>query len=89
MISIIESTKTLYDLARDAKGQLEAFRQGSCTTATIIEILHSAEVRAQVINEAAQEALKPILESCKAKAKNLKKTFQEVIRKGDNKWYDR
>ena len=32
--------------------------------------------------------MEPILESCKAKAENLKKIFQKVIRKDDNKWYD-
>jgi hypothetical protein len=33
--------------------------------------------------------LEPILESCKAKTENLKKIFQKVIRKDDDKWYDR
>ena len=83
VISIIEATK------QDAKGQQpEAFRQVAARLPLVIEILHSAEERAQAIDKAAQEALEPILESCKAKAENLKKIFQ-VIRKDDDKWYDR
>jgi hypothetical protein len=33
--------------------------------------------------------LEPTLESCKAKAEALQKIFQKVIRKDDDKWYDR
>jgi hypothetical protein len=89
VISIIEATKTVYDAAKDAKGQPEAFRQVAARLPLIIEILHSAEERAQALDETAQEALEPILESCKAKAENLKKIFQKVIRKDNDKWYDR
>jgi hypothetical protein len=82
VISIIEATK------QDAEGQPEAFRQVAARLPLVIEILHGAEERAQAIDKAAQEALEPILESCKAKAEKLKKIFQ-VIRKDDDKWYDR
>jgi hypothetical protein len=88
VISIIEATKTVYDAAKDAKGQPEAFRQVAARLPLIIEILHSAKERAQALDETAQEALEPILESCKAKAEDLKKIFQKVIRKDDDKWYD-
>ena len=53
------------------------------------EILHSAKERTKTLDESTQETLEPILESCKAKAENLKKLFQKVIRKDDDKWYDR
>jgi vacuolar-type H+-ATPase subunit E/Vma4 len=89
LISIIEATKAVYDAAKDAKGQPEAFRQVAARLPLIIEILRSAEERRQALDETAQEALKPILESCKAKAENLKKTFQKVVRKDDDKWYER
>ena len=89
VISIIEATKTVYDAAKDAKGQPEAFRQVATRLPLIIQILHSAEEKARVLDDTAQEALEPILESCKAKAENLKKTFQKVIRKDNDKWYDR
>jgi hypothetical protein len=89
VISIIEATKTVYDAANDAKGQPEAFRRVAARLPLIIEILYSAEERAQALDETAQEALEPILESCKVKAENLMKTFQKVIRKDDDKWHDR
>lgn len=75
VISIIEATKTVYDTAKDAKGQPEAFRQVAARLPLVIEILHSAEGRTHTLDETAQEALEPILESCKAKAENLKKIF--------------
>ena len=55
----------------------------------VIEILYSAEERTHTLDETAQEALEPTLESCKTKAEKLKKIFQKVIRKDDDKWYDR
>jgi hypothetical protein len=85
VISIIEATKTVYDAAKDAKGQPEAFRQVAARLPLVIEILHSAKERAQAIDEAAQKALEPILKLCKAKTENLKKIFQKVIRKDDDK----
>jgi F0F1-type ATP synthase delta subunit len=89
VISIIEATKTVYNAAKDAKGQPEAFRQVAARLPLANEILHSAKERTQTLNESAQEALEPILESCKVKAENLQKIFQKVIRKDDDKWYDR
>jgi len=89
VISIIEATKTVYDAAKDVKGQPEAFCQVDSRLRLVIEILHRAKERAQTLDEMAQEALEPILESCKAKAEKLKKIFQKVIRKDDDKWYDR
>jgi len=76
VISIIKATKTVYDAAKDAEGQPEAFRQVAARLPLIIEILHNAEERAQALDETAQEGLEPILESCKAKAENLNKIFQ-------------
>ncbi|KAH8782070.1 hypothetical protein BGZ57DRAFT_886228 [Hyaloscypha finlandica] len=89
LISIIEATKTVYNAAKDAKDQLEAFRQVAARLPLVIEILHNAKKATQRLDETAQEALEPILESCKAKAENLKEIFQKVIRKDDDKWHDR
>ncbi|KAH8586507.1 hypothetical protein B0O99DRAFT_62128 [Bisporella sp. PMI_857] len=89
VITVIEATKKIYDAAKDAKGQPEAFRQVAARLRLVIEILHRAEEKAQALDEVAAEALEPILELCKAKAENLKKIFQKVIRKDDDKWYDR
>lgn len=89
VIAIIEATKTIYDAAKDTKGQPEAFRQAAARLPLVIEILHRAAEKAQTLDETAQEALEPILESCKRKAEKLDKTFQKVIRKDDDNWYDR
>lgn len=89
VISIIEATKTIYDAAKDVKGQPETFRQVHARLVLVIEILNRARERALIVDKTTQEALEPILESCKVKAKNLKKIFQKVIRKDDDKWYNR
>ena len=89
MISIIEATKTVYDVTKDTKDQLEAFRQVTTRLPLVIEILRSAKERASALEEIALEVLEHTLESYKAKAENLKKIFQKVIRKDDDKWYDR
>ena len=89
VISIIKAAKSVYDAAKDAKGQPEAFRQVAARLPLVNEILQSSKERTQTLDESAREALKPILKSCKAKAEDLEKLFQEVIRKSDDKWYDR
>jgi hypothetical protein len=89
VISIIEATKTVYDAAKDAKGQPAAFRQVAARLPLVIEILRSATERLQSLDETAQEALEGFLESLKKKAEKLEKIFRKVIRKDDDKWFDR
>lgn len=88
-ISIIEAIKTLYDAAKDTEGQPEAFRQVAARLPLVIKILRSAREMAQSLDETAQDELEPILESCKTKAEKLEKIFKKVVRKDDDKWYDR
>ncbi|KFZ24680.1 hypothetical protein V502_00841, partial [Pseudogymnoascus sp. VKM F-4520 (FW-2644)] len=89
VISIIDATKTVYDAAKDAKGQPEAFRQVAARLPLVTEILHRAKAKTGALNETAQDPLEHILKSCKGKAEKLQEIFQKVIRKDDNKWYDR
>lgn len=89
VISIIDATKKIYDAAKDAEGQPEAFRQVAARLPLVIEILHSAEAKTRALNETAQDPLEHILKSCKAKAEKLQEIFHKVIRKDDDKWYDR
>ncbi|KAN0117092.1 putative beta transducin-like protein [Hyaloscypha variabilis] len=89
VISIIEAAKTVYDAAKDAKGQPEAFRQVAARLPLVIDIIRSATRKIQSLEETAQEALEHIVKSCKAKAEKLHEIFQKVIRKDDDKWYDR
>jgi len=85
IISIIEATKTIYNTAKDTKGQLKAFRRVAAQLPLVIDILHSTKEKIQALDKTAQNALKPILELCKAKAENLKKISQKIIRKDNNK----
>ena len=87
VISICQATKSIYEAAKDAKGQPEAFRQVYTQLGLVIVILDRTKEKAKKVDETSQDALEPILESCKAKAENLNKIFQKVIRKYD-KWYD-
>ncbi|KAH6696712.1 hypothetical protein BKA61DRAFT_248157 [Leptodontidium sp. MPI-SDFR-AT-0119] len=89
VISIIEAAKTVYDAAGDAKGQPEAFRQVAARLPLVIEILRNAEAAAPELDETKREAIEPILKSCKAKAEKLQEIFQKVVRKDDDKWFDR
>ncbi|KFY27130.1 hypothetical protein V491_01015 [Pseudogymnoascus sp. VKM F-3775] len=89
VISIIEATKTIYDAAKDSKGQPKAFRQVAARLPLVIEILNSANEKTRALNETAQDPLEHILKSCKGKAEKLQEIFQKVIRKDDDKWYDR
>jgi hypothetical protein len=89
VISIIEATKKIYDAAKDAKGQPEAFRQVAARLPLVNDILQTAKERAQTLDESAQDALRPILKSCNAKAEGLQTLFEKVVRKDDDKWYDR
>lgn len=55
VISIIDATKTVYDAAKGAKGQPEAFRQVAVRLPLVIDILRSAKTRAQALDEIAEE----------------------------------
>jgi hypothetical protein len=89
VISIIEAAKTVYDAAGDAKGQPEAFRQVAARLPLVVDILCTAEKSAPELDETTQEAIEPTLKSCKAKAEKLQEIFQKVVRKDDDKWFDR
>lgn len=88
VISIIEATKTVYNTAKDAKGQPEAFRQVAARLPLAIDILRSAKTRAQALDETAEVVLGHILKSCKAKTEKLQEIFQKVFQDDDDKWYD-
>lgn len=89
VISIIEATKTVYNAAKDAKGLPEAFRQVAARLPLVIEILYSAKERIKSLDETAQDAQEEFLELLKKKAEKLEKILRKVIRKDDDKWYDR
>lgn len=89
LISIIDTTKKIYDAAGNAKGQPEAFRQVAARLPLVIEILRGAEERVSSLDETTLAAIEETLESCKTKAENLEKIIHNVIRKDDDKWLHR
>lgn len=89
LISIVDAIKKVYDAAGDANGQPGEFRQVAARLPLVIEILHSVEAAAPELDDTKQEAIEPILKSCKAKAEKLQEIFQKVIRKDDGNWFDR
>ncbi|KAF2475615.1 uncharacterized protein BDR25DRAFT_278147 [Lindgomyces ingoldianus] len=89
VISITEATKTVYDATKDAKGQPDAFRQVAARLPLVNDILQISKERVQTLDMSAQDSLRPLLQSCNKKAQDLQKLFQRVIRKDDDKWYDR
>lgn len=89
VIAIIEAAKTVYDVAADAKGQPEEFRQVAARLPLVIGLLDSAKGGVQKLNTTEQDALETILQSCKDKAESLGKLFGSVVRKDDDKWHER
>lgn len=89
VIAIVEATKTVYDAAKDAKGQPEAFRQVAARLPLVIKILGQAKERLLTLDETDQEAQEDLLKSLKDKTAKLEEIFQKVVRKDDDKWYER
>jgi N-terminal domain on NACHT_NTPase and P-loop NTPases len=89
VIAIIGAAKTVYDAAADAKGQPEAFSQVAARLPLVIGLLDSAKGGVPKLNTTEQEALEAILQSCEDKAESLGKLFRRVVRKDDDKWYER
>lgn len=89
VIAIIEAAKTIYDAAADTKGQPEEFRQVATRLPLVIGLLDNAKGRVPKLDATEQEALETILLSCEDKAESLGKLFRRVVRKDDDKWYER
>jgi len=94
IITIIETSKSLYDAASDVKGLHEAYRAVSVNIPIILETLRDCkriQQRADDIHrtstdatvrrdlEESAKAVKPILVACESNAKRLKTIFEEII----------
>lgn len=79
VIGIIDGVKTVWDAVKDPKGQPEAFRQVAARLPLVLSILEKAKSEAKKLDEAAQEDLEKVLESCKEKAEKLNKIFKKVL----------
>lgn len=89
VIDIIGAARRLYEVASDAKGQPVEYRQVAVRLPLIIGVLKSAKERVQTLNKTDQHDLQALLQSVKDKAESLEKLFRRVVRKDDDKWYER
>jgi hypothetical protein len=89
VLTIIDATFKIYDSAKDANGQPEAFRQVAAQLPLVEDILQRAGTKAKTLDESEQDILEPILKSCKTKAGRLHEIFKKVVRRDDDKWHDR
>lgn len=79
LIGIIDGVKTVWDAVKDPKGQPEAFRQVAARLPLVISILEKAKPESKKLDEAAQEDLEKVLESCNEKAERLNKIFKKFF----------
>jgi hypothetical protein len=89
LITIIDATKTIYDGAKDTKGQPDAFRQIAARLPLVETVLQRAEAKTRTLRESEQDALKPLLASCTTKAEDLHKIFEKVVHRDDDNWHSR
>lgn len=104
VISIIETSRHLYDAATSRKGLPEAFRIVSNNVSLVLEILRSCkEVQVKADREyesttdqdrraeleRSAEAVRPIMLSCKENAEKLQEIFDKVIPGERATWLER
>jgi N-terminal domain on NACHT_NTPase and P-loop NTPases len=81
VITIIDCTKQVYDVAKEAKGLPEAFRNVANRLPTILSILKSVqqEINDGTVDETACEGMEPLIEACRNRAKILDDLFKRVL----------
>ncbi|KFZ18716.1 hypothetical protein V501_01054, partial [Pseudogymnoascus sp. VKM F-4519 (FW-2642)] len=88
IISIIDTTKQVYDAVEDEAGLPTNFKKSATKLPLISKLLEDAE---RYVNNAANESIKaaftPTLEDCKVQAAHLQELFQRVMpEEGDSRW---
>ncbi|KFY83571.1 hypothetical protein V498_07967, partial [Pseudogymnoascus sp. VKM F-4517 (FW-2822)] len=88
IISIIDTTKQVYDAVKDEAGLPTNFKKSATKLPLISKLLEDAE---RYVNNAANESIKaaftPTLEDCKVQATHLQELFQKVMpEEGDSRW---
>jgi len=85
-IAIVQATKQVYDAAHDIKGLPKAFHKVAKQLPLVKETLHLAEAS---VDDTSCAAIKPVIESCGAKAGNLRDIFEKVFPDDNPKWEER
>ncbi|KFZ19764.1 hypothetical protein V501_00497, partial [Pseudogymnoascus sp. VKM F-4519 (FW-2642)] len=88
IISIIDTTKHVYDAVEDEAGLPTNFKKSATKLPLISKLLEYAE---EYVNNEADESIKaaftPTLEDCKVQATHLQELFQKVMPdEGDSRW---
>jgi hypothetical protein len=80
-ISLINTAKTLYDTAHDAKGLPPAFKEVAGRMPLVLEILRKAEgqLNDKKVKESTCKAVQPVVEQCKLKSRRLQDLFKKVL----------
>ena len=81
IIAIVESTKKVYDAAKDDKGLPKAFREAAQRLPFVNHILGIVEgkVKGNSPDEALYETMEPVLGACKEKTMRLQEVFEKCI----------
>lgn len=104
VISIIETSRSLYDTANDLSGLHEAFRAVALNIPLVLNILKSCKTVQDGLAkdyetssdaeqrrefEAANEVVKPVMLKCKENAEALKDILEKVVPGDEAKWLER
>lgn len=104
VISIIETSRHLYDAATSAKGLPEAFRVVSTNVSLVLEILRSckheqekadeecrrtADLDRKAALEQSASAVRPIMQTCEENAQQLQAIFEKVVPGERATWLER
>lgn len=104
VISIIETSRSLYDTANDVNGLHEAFRAVAQNIPLVLNILKGCKTVQEDLTkeyessndadqrrelEATTEAVKPVMFKCKENAEALKEIFENVVPGDEAKWLER
>jgi hypothetical protein len=94
IITIVETSKKLYDASRDAKGLHEAFREVAQNIPLVLDILRDCQAIQQQVDkdgkttidaahklelEESSAAIKTVMVDCHKKAKTLETMFEKVM----------
>lgn len=104
VISLIETSRSLYDAANDADGLHEAFRAVALNVPLVLNIVKGCKTVQEGLAkdyeastdadqkrelEATTEAVKPVMLKCKENAEALKEIFEKVVPGDEAKWLER
>jgi nucleotidyltransferase/DNA polymerase involved in DNA repair len=104
VITIIETSRDIYDAASSAGGLHEAFRAVSQNIPLVLNILRDCKkVQEQVDKdysltvdenlkrdiEESNKAVEPLIEACQENAKRLQEIFEKVVPENEASWFER